>query len=86
MGVGSASLFLLAGIGVSLCCLWVILSAFGRLSLFQKLTKLLHRAFLRTRTFISHPFSGFDMPTFAKRIGNLLFKICLSFELLIPLS
>jgi len=79
-------LVLLAIIVCSLYCLWKIVWAFGRLDPFRKLAKLLHPAFLRTRTTVSRPFGGFDVSTWAEGIGNLLFKFCLSFELLIPLS
>jgi hypothetical protein len=70
----------------SLYCLWEIVLAFWRLKPFRKLAKLLPPAFLRTRTTISRPFGGFDVPTWAEGVGNLLFKFYLSFKLLIPLS
>ena len=80
------SLVFLGLIGGSLFFLREIVSAFTRLSPVRKLTELLHLAFVRIRTTISRPFSGFDMPTRAKAVGNFLFKLSLFFKLLTPLS
>ena len=80
---GVMLLFLLLSIGCSLYCLREIVLAFGRLTPFQKLTKLLRRAFLWTRATISRPFGGFEIPKWAERAGNFLVKICSCFKLLL---
>ena len=81
--VGLVWLLLLPSIWFSLYCLWEILSAFGQLTPFQKLTKLLCHTFLWTTITISYPFGSFNIPVWAEGAGNLFVKFCLSFKLLL---
>jgi hypothetical protein len=73
-------LYLLASIGFSLYFLREIGSAFGDLTPFRKLTKLLRHAFLWTTKLVSLRFGGFDMLTWAEEAGNLVTKFCLCFK------
>ena len=76
-------LFLLPNIGYSLYFLREIVSAFGRLTPFLNLTKLLRRALLWTPKMISRQFGDFDMSTWAKQAGNLVTKMCPCFNAVI---
>ena len=80
MTKGLVWLFLLASIRSSLYLLWEIISAFGRLTLFRKLTELLYRAFLWIQKTIPRQFGYFNTQTWPKGIVDLVTKFCLCFE------
>ena len=80
---GMVSLCLLANIGYSLYFLREIVSAFGRLTPFRKLAKLLRRAFLWTPKTISRQFSDFNAPTWAERALGLAAQLCQCFKTVI---
>ena len=77
------SLFVLANIGFSLYFLREIVSAFGRLTPFRKLTKLLRRAFLWIPKTILRQFGDFKTPAWAKRALSLLIRFCPCFKAVI---
>ena len=77
---GVVSLFLLASIRCSFYFLQEIISAFGRLTLFRKLTKLLRHAFLWTPKTISRQFGDFNTPTWAERALSLVTQFCQCFK------
>jgi hypothetical protein len=80
---GVVSLFLLASIGWSLYFLREIVSAFGGLTPFRKLTKLLCHAFLWTTKTISSQFGDFNTPAWAERALSYVTRFCLCFNAVI---
>ena len=75
-------LYLLANIGCSLYFLREIVSAFGRLTPFRKLTKLLRLAFLWIPKTTSRQFDDFNVPAWAERAFSLVTKFCPCFKAL----
>jgi len=80
---GIVSLYLLLSIGCSLYFLRKIVSAFGSLTPFRKLTKLLRRAILWIPKTISCQFGDFNTPAWAKRALSLVTQICPCFKAVI---
>jgi hypothetical protein len=80
---GMVSLCLLVNIGYSLYFLREIVSAFGRLTPFRKLAKLLRRAFLWTPKTISRQFGDFNTPTWAERALSVVTQFCQCFKTVI---
>ena len=75
--------FLLLNIRYSLYFLRKIVSAFGHLTPFWKLTKVFHRAFLWTTKTISRQFGDFNTPTWAEGALSLVTRFCLCFNAVI---
>jgi len=66
-------IFFLATIGYLLYFLWEIVSAFGRLTPFRKLTKILRRAFLWIPRTVARRFGA---PKWAEGAVDLVTKFC----------